>query len=427
MKSFPHLLPFLLLVSAPFAIANPPVRPDRESAIYAVGETVRWNIDVSSWPQGFNSPRYRIKSGGVRQIKEGTFEVTDHKASVEFAPDSPGWLNFEAEGLMDDGTKLSASTGVMVSPEKLTQAIPPPEDFGAFWEKKLKELADVPVNPVLADGDSGNPAVIYQTITLDHFRGSHIRGQIARPAAPGKFPALLCLQYAGVYGLDKNTVVNHGAEGWLCLNIQAHDIEPTGPESYYQSLTDGTLKGYESIGMDDRETCYFLRMYLACYRAADYLTSRGDWDGKILVANGASQGGLQAFITAALHPKVTAALVCVPAGCDSGAPEAGRLPAYPWLIQFPAGPAAAARVRETGRYFDVANFMPRVKCPLLVGIGGVDTVCPPPGIYAALNRSEAPKEIVFMPSIGHGGPHDAYTARFQSWLAALKSETSPIH
>lgn len=426
MKSSFHHLAVLLLLSALVSRANPAVQADRESATYSVGETVHWNIDASAWPPEFKNPRFHIKTGGVRQIKEGALEVNDHKAVVAFTPDSPGWFNFEAEALMADGTKLNASTGVMVSPEKLTQAIPPPEDFEEFWAMKLKELAAIPVNPVLEGGSSENPAVIYQTITLDHFRGSHIRGQIARPAAPGKFPALLCLQYAGVYGLDQSTVLNHAADGWLCLNIQAHDIKPTGPQSYYQALTDGSLKGYESIGMDDRETCYFLRMYLACYRAADYLTSRDDWDGNILVANGYSQGGLQSFITAALHPKVTAVLACVPAGCDSGAPEAGRLPAYPWMIQFPSGPTAAEKVRETGRYFDVANFMPRVKCPILVGIGGLDTVCPPPGIYAALNRSEAPKEIVFMPSVGHPGPHDAYSARFKPWLAALKSGTPPI-
>jgi cephalosporin-C deacetylase-like acetyl esterase len=427
MKSFAHILLSLLLVPATLFAANPAVRSERESGIYAIGEKVRWNIDTTAWPDGVKNFHYRIKTGGVRQIKEGGFELNDHKAVVEFTTDQPCWLSFEAEGQMDDGTKLSASTGVMVSPEKLTQAIPPPEDFDAFWEGKLKELAAVPVNPVLTDGESGNPAVIYQTIAMDNIRGTRIRGQIARPAAPGKFPAMLCLQYAGVYGLGKGTVVDRAAEGWLCLNIQAHDIDPTGPDDYYKQLSEGPFKGYESIGMEDRETCYFLRMYLACYRAADYLTNRDDWDGKILVVNGYSQGGQQTFITAALHPKVTAALACVPAGCDSGAPEAGRLPAYPWMIMFPSSPEAAAKVRETGRYYDAANFMPRVKCPLLVGIGGLDTVCPPSGVHTALNRSSAPKEIIFMTSVGHPGPHDAYTARFNQWIAAIKSGNSPIH
>jgi cephalosporin-C deacetylase-like acetyl esterase len=134
---------------------------------------------------------------------------------------------------------------------------------------------------------------------------------------------------------------------------------------------------------------------------------------------------MQTFITAALHPKVTAALACVPAGCDSGAPEAGRLPAYPWMLMNPSTPEAASKVRETGRYFEVANFMPRVKCPILVGIGGTDNVCPPPGIFAALNRCQTNKEIIFMSAVGHPGPHDAFTARFKDWIDVLKTGNPP--
>jgi cephalosporin-C deacetylase len=64
-----------------------------------------------------------------------------------------------------------------------------------------------------------------------------------------------------------------------------------------------TLKDYVSIGNDDRDKSYFLRMYLSCYRAADYLAHRPDWDGRTLVVTGTSQGGMQAIVTAGLHPK----------------------------------------------------------------------------------------------------------------------------
>ena len=71
MKSFPHILLSLLLIPATLFAANPAVMSERESGIYAAGETVRWNIDTTAWPDGVKNLRYRIKTGGVRQIKEG--------------------------------------------------------------------------------------------------------------------------------------------------------------------------------------------------------------------------------------------------------------------------------------------------------------------------------------------------------------------
>jgi len=197
------------------------------------------------------------------------------------------------------------------------------------------------------------------------------------------------------------------------------------PDAYYRQMDTGALKDYCAIGREDRESSYFLRMYLSCYRAADYLARRPDWDGRTLVVTGGSQGGQQTLVTAAIHPRVSAALANIPAGCDSAAADAGRLAGFPWAQQATADPAVAARVREAARYFDVANFAPRVTCPVLVGMGGIDTVCPAPGIYAALNRMTCPQEIVLMPAMGHMGVHEAYGARAEAWMRALLAGRDP--
>ena len=62
-------------------------------------------------------------------------------------------------------------------------------------------------------------------------------------------------------------------KGWLALNIEPHDVLPDQPQAYYDALPDA-LKHYESIGNNDRDKSYFLRMYLADYRAVDYIASR---------------------------------------------------------------------------------------------------------------------------------------------------------
>jgi cephalosporin-C deacetylase-like acetyl esterase len=58
------------------------------------------------------------------------------------------------------------------------------------------------------------------------------------------------------------------------------------PASFYQEQSAGPLKNYWMIGNDDREQSYYLRMYLSCYRAIDYLRQRPGWDSKTLVVNG---------------------------------------------------------------------------------------------------------------------------------------------
>ena len=82
---------------------------------------------------------------------------------------------------------------------------------------------------------SGKPNIDYWKITLDNIRGTHIQGQLARPKQGDKFPALLIVQWAGVYPLQKSWVTDRAGEGWLVLNIDAHDLPIDEPADFYQS------------------------------------------------------------------------------------------------------------------------------------------------------------------------------------------------
>ncbi len=240
---------------------------------------------------------------------------------------------------------------------------------------------------------------------------------------------MLIVQWAGVYPLQKSWVLGRAAEGWLVLNVNAHDLPIDQPEPFYQDQARGPLNNYPSIGNDDREKSYFLRMYLSCFRAAQYLAERPDWDGHTLVVTGGSQGGLQSIVTAALHPRVSAVMACVPAGCDLNGPQANRLPGWPmWYWQTQG--KDEAKVRATARYYDVVNFASRVKCPVLIGVGLIDTVCPSPGVFSAFNQLRGPKEIVVLPFGEHGEinhSHAPYYTRFNVWNEALvRGMAAPI-
>jgi cephalosporin-C deacetylase-like acetyl esterase len=242
---------------------------------------------------------------------------------------------------------------------------------------------------------------------------------------------MLLLQSAGVYALDKAQVVAQAKPGWLVLNISAHDLPIDQPDEFYKNLKDGALKNYFFLGSEDRESSYFLRMFLGCVRAIDYLTSRPDWDGKVLVVTGTSQGGLQSFATAALCPKVTEVMTLVPAGCDVYAPLAKPLRAFGWpywLSNWGPKDRDMKKVRQTAGYFDGDYFAARIHCPTLIAAGLLDIAACPAGVIAAYNSVNASKELLIMPTSDHygsGGAQAIYFQRFNAWKTALQKGLTP--
>jgi cephalosporin-C deacetylase-like acetyl esterase len=212
-------------------------------------------------------------------------------------------------------------------------------------------------------------------------------------------------------------------------NINAHDLPIDKPASFYEEQTQGALKEYWKMGNDDREKSYFLRMYLACYRAAEYLTERPDWDGKTFLVIGTSQGGLQALLTAAFQSKVTAVIAGVPGGCDLTREKLGSRDGWPAWTFRTAG-EENVRTTEASRYYDIANFTPRIKCPVLVSAGLIDEICPPEGIVGAVNQIKGPKELVLLPRADHMGTDDThrrFAERSKVWQAALlEGRAAPV-
>ena len=423
----------LASLTACFCQAQPlVVAPDRASGIYQVGDAVHWRVE---WKDKTNPPpvHYQLLKGQLTEAAQGDVNFTDHTAGLETRFDAPGTMLVVVTWKTAEGKKVRVTAGAVAAPDRIALSAPGPDDFDAFWKAKLQELEQTPADPRLEPVSIGKADLAYWKITMGNIRGSHIYGQLARPAQGQKFPALLVVQWAGVYGLQRSWVTDRAAEGWLVLNIEPHDLPIDQPEAFYkeQQQAGGPVHDYWSIGNDDRETSYYLRMYLSCYRAADYLAQRDDWDGKTLVVMGGSQGGLQALMTAGFYPKITAALAMVPAGCDMLGPVVGRRGGWPQWYANTEG-KDPAKVREASRYFDVANFASRIKCPVLVGLGLIDETCPAAGILAAVNQIRSPKEVIIIPGAEHqeiNGSHAAYNQRCNGdWLPALRQgKPAPVN
>jgi cephalosporin-C deacetylase-like acetyl esterase len=406
--------------------AEPPriaVTPQRADAVYGIKEPIAWTVTPAAGAV-LGKVTYVVQQGGKTTIAQGDLDLAAGPATVQASLDAPGTALLTVTSQVPGQKDLQVLGGAVVAPGQIAPSAPRPDDFDAFWQAKLAALAAIPANPVLEPLPSEKPGVDYWHLTLDTIAGAHIHGQLARPEGDKKLPAMLIVQWAGVYGLPKTNVTGIAPQGWLVLNILAHDLPIDQPEAFYKAQADGALKNYTAIGNDDREASYFLRMFLSSSRAVDWLAQRPDWDGKTLVVTGASQGGLQSIVAAGLNPKVTAIMVDVPAGCDNTANLAGRAFGWPYWWNNTQG-KDVAKVQETSRYFDAVNFASRVTCPALVGLGLIDTTARPAGVLAAANLFSGPKEIVIVPRGAHQGDHSPYPARVNAWRAALAAGKAP--
>lgn len=392
--------------------------PDHANGIYAPGEKIRWTLAAK--PEGsIDTVQVTLKRGGYTALKTEKLELAKNNV-IEATLDAPDTLLVELKHKAAD-KEVKKLLGAVVAPEKITPSADKPADFDAFWAEQLKKLSAIPANVKLEAADPNKDNVDYFKLTMDNINGSHIYAQLAKPKKEGKFPALLIVQWAGVYGLPKTNVTNRAAQGWLALNVMAHDLPFDQPDEFYKKASATTHKDYISMGADDRGKSYFLRMYLSCYRAADYLAHREDWDGKTLVVYGTSQGGQQAFVTAGLHPKITAMIANVPAGCDVTARQAGRAIGFPYWANT-AQWKKNEKIVEVGRYFDAANFARNITCPAMVSMGLIDETCPPAGVLGALNITQGPKEAIVLPLSNHQGAGNAqaeFFKRSEAWLREL--------
>jgi cephalosporin-C deacetylase len=378
--------------------------PYHVTGIYAVGETVGWTVTPGPTTPTY-SYKWTVRRNNAVVIKEGKIDLARGKDTIEVVADQPEMIYVAVEAYADpslaggatpptekphfEGGNTGRNTGfyavgAAVAPTKIGLSTPRPADFDAFWDGKLAAQAKVPLNAVLTPVQTDVPGVEMSIFQVDAL-GSKVHGYVAKPAKEGKFPAVIQLQYAGVYALNAGAVAKRAADGWLIVNVDSHDKLPSDPSG-------DIPRGYQAVGNTDRELSYFLNMYLRDSRALDYLMTRPDWDGSTIVLMGGSMGGQQSLSLAGLRPeKISAVLVCVPAGADTNGDLHGRKAGYPnW-------PSDDPKVMATSRYFDPVNFASRIKAPVMAGIGFIDTISPPAGIWTVLNQ--VPVAVEALPMI----------------------------
>lgn len=402
------------------------VSPDRAGWTYAVGEPVKFQVNIvaDQQPLGGVTIKYRV-GPEMMPAEEKTTVVPAEGLTIDGGTlRVPGFIRCVVTTERNGRTYRGLATAGF-APERIEPTQTEPTDFDSFWSEGRAELAKIPLDARM----TLQPELCTENVEVYHvsiqnvgagpatFPSARARvyGMLCVPKGPGPFPALLRVpgatvrSYSGVRDLAE--------KGMITLEIGIHGIPVNlGPEIYAQ-LVSGALASYPTYNLDNRQTYYYRRVYLGCVRANDFLCSLEKWDRKNLLVVGHSQGGQLAIVTATLDPRVTALSATYPAHCDVTGYLHGRAGGWPGMMrEEKAGHRTLAKIATTG-YYDTVNFARRLKQPGFYTWGYNDETCPPTSMFAAYNVITAPKELLLALETGHAtSPEQA--ERINAWLLA---------
>lgn len=412
------LLLFLLLgLFRPLPAENYPYRsdvlwiadPDHADWLYRTGEQATVEIRLYRYgiPQEGLTVEYSLGDDLMPADRSGSVVLKNGRAAIPLGTmRRPGFRDCRLSATID-GTTYRHHVKVGFSPEAIEPYTALPADFTEFWQANKAQLAAFPLQYTkerVAKYSTDRVDCYLIRLTLNR-QGQAVYGYLfcPRDARPDSCPVVLCPPGAGIKTIRNPLHHRYYAEaGCIRLEFEIHGLHPELPEETFRDLArafDGRENGYLANGLDDRENFYMKRVYLACIRCIDLLTSLPEWDGRNVIVQGGSQGGALALVTAALDERVTACVANHPALSDMARFEIGEADGYPHYSRL-RGMDTPAKLR-TMAYYDVVNFARQIRVPTRMTWGYNDDVCPPTTSYAVYNVLQCPKEALVTPVNEH--------------------------
>jgi len=401
-------------------------RTDKDNPIdYKVGEAIRFDFfldGVKELPSEASAKEpLKVKwtrTGDDGATEEGVGDISLSKGfSIETKLGVPGIVRIEAELVgfdlkkFEKGVKFSGGAGAET--KKMQMTTKEPDDFDAFWDEAKHKVAmrklrarRIDVTPKALDGK-------YQVFAVEvNCPGPRpVTGWLTMPAnaKPKSLPAKV--RFDGYNGnnfwLPK--IPERGEGDCIVFHVNAHGYEMVGhDEQYYKDYgnkVNGIVPGapkratyaLEPSDYDNPRETYFYYMAMRVMRAFYYVKKFQEWDGKTLIAEGGSQGGLQTMWAAGLVDGLTEARPSITWGCDIGNSlnKEGPFVSNTWGI--PPVPGAF--------YFDAALHAKRVPATCKVEItrlGMGDYTCPPRGVLLSYYNMKCPVKANIVQGSTHG-------------------------
>ncbi len=370
------------------------------------GEDVTFELSVENAGEEPNVPYFICweRKGDDGITSNGKEQWKGSPLFIVTSMDKPGFVRITASIQDADGKELKGDKahfwgGFGVDIENIPNP-EEPKDFDRFWEEQKARLNEV---PLVADmkkvSKEGNPVDVY-AVTVACTAPLPVTGYLAIPAGAENGSLPIHVIYFG-YGVSAHRPPNPNNAKAIFFWVNAHGYELDREDQYYRDFhswisdhVDGKSIGYAFSPHENQNprTCYFNGMTQRLMRSLQFVKTLPQWNGKDLIVEGGSQGGLQTIWAASLDHDVTLARPGIPWGCDFEGELLERLQGG-WRIHFAPGL----------RYYDCIFHARRIKCRVDVTRAGLgDYVCPPSGVALMFNNLNCPKTIRWVQGSTHG-------------------------
>jgi cephalosporin-C deacetylase len=285
---------------------------------------------------------------------------------------------------------------------------PRPADFNEYWDKALAQMRAIDPKVELVKSDFQVPFAECFDLRFTGVEGARIYAKYLRPKdAAKKHPAVVQFHgYTGNSGdwADKLNYVGLG------IAVAAMDCRGQGGLSEdVGGVRGNTYRGHIIRGLDeaDPHKLLFRHIFLDTAQLAGIVMNMPEVDAGRVGAMGGSQGGALTLASASLEPRIKRAAPLFPFLCDykrvwemdlaKGAYE--ELGAY--FRQFDPQHKREDEIFTKLGYIDNQHLACRIRSEVLMGVGLMDTICPPSSQFAVYNKITAKKSMLIYPDFGH--------------------------
>ena len=355
------------------------------------GQTVNTDLNILVTTDAFMP----VKSTGCK-VSIGK----NAQALIKYSPGevAPGFYRLTVK----DGDKQLMTMNFGYEPEKVVSPTDAQTDLRAYWDKALADLAVVPGNYTMTElpEKSGKARKMY-LVSMTSLDGDTISGYLMLPVKPGKYPAHI---YYNGYGAQPWEMNPESNPEWI--EFQTY-VRGQGLNAKYNKYGDWIV-----YNLDNLDHYYYRGAFMDAVRFIDFIYQLPQADTRYIFAEGGSQGGALTLAAAALDKRVKAIAPYIPFLSD--------YTDYFKIVNWPAEPVLKAakqkgitdeELYKTLSYFDIKNLAGWIACPVLMGVGLQDPVCPPHTNFSGYNLITSPKEFIIYPDKEHTVDYSDWSPR----------------
>lgn len=396
------------------------LKPSNYDGTFVGKESIVYNLELrNNYPISQEGTfRYAVKEAITGTIiSEKQFDVKlDKRSNKSFklkiaTPPQPGIYNLEFAintSTYDDTTHYAFGYEVA----QIKTPYHRPDDFDEFWRNAMDELASInPAYKIEEDLEQSNKLFNVYKVEMSSIDNIRINGILTIPktAMGGKFPVLV--GFGGYQVMAKPLLFDEFIS--LTVNVR-------GADKNNMSDVNPNNQDILTLNINDPAKYIYRGIYMDCLRFIDFLYANENmgFDLNRIAVFGGSQGGSFALITAALlNKKIKTCIADNPTFCDYHVNllmepqirEASFVLEYIGkYLRANANFFTKEEMLQTLSYFEIQNFMPKIKCPVLFGVGLLDPLAPAVttiGAYNKMNRDVIKaSEIYIFPELAHEVP-----------------------